>query len=93
MHPDHWLFRYFVMLDSLVGFDTPRHLLVMWIFLAFIPIHVYLAIGPITSSAKEGFVGLSGGRWCRKGTKFEDGQQFPSRKMMVDQRPPEERLA
>jgi Ni/Fe-hydrogenase b-type cytochrome subunit len=74
--PDHWLLRYFVMFDSLVGVQYVRlvHLLVMWIFLAFIPIHVYLAIRA-DNIEREGGVSsiISGGRWCRKGTKFEDG--------------------
>jgi len=74
--PDHWLFHYLIWFDSLVGVQYIRlvHLLVMWVFLAFIPIHVYLAIRADTVE-REGAISsiISGGRWCRKGTKFEDG--------------------
>ncbi|WP_318258638.1 cytochrome b/b6 domain-containing protein [Geobacter anodireducens] len=74
--PDHWLFRHLVRLDTLVGVQYVRlaHLLVMWIFLAFIPIHVYLAIRADTVE-REGAISsiISGGRWCRRGTSFEDG--------------------
>jgi Ni/Fe-hydrogenase b-type cytochrome subunit len=74
--PDHWLFHYIIWFDHLVGVQYLRlaHLLIMWIFLAFIPIHVYLAIRADTVE-REGAISsiISGGRWCRKGTKFEDG--------------------
>jgi Ni/Fe-hydrogenase b-type cytochrome subunit len=74
--PDHWLFHYLIWFDRLVGVQYLRlvHLLVMWVFLAFIPIHVYLAIRADTVE-REGAISsiISGGRWCRKGTKFEDG--------------------
>jgi Ni/Fe-hydrogenase 1 B-type cytochrome subunit len=46
----------------------------MWVFLIFIPIHVYLAIRADTVEREGGISSIiSGGRWCRKGTKFEDG--------------------
>lgn len=74
--PDHWLFHYLIWFDRLVGVQYMRlaHLLLMWVFLAFIPIHVYLAIRADTVE-REGAISsiISGGRWCRKGTKFEDG--------------------
>ncbi|HBA87654.1 MAG TPA: Ni/Fe-hydrogenase, b-type cytochrome subunit [Geobacter sp.] len=74
--PDHWLLRHFVWFDSLVGVQYLRlvHLLTMWVFLAFIPIHVYLSIRADTVE-REGAISsiISGGRWCRRGTKFEDG--------------------
>ncbi|WP_338270896.1 Ni/Fe-hydrogenase, b-type cytochrome subunit [Geobacter sp. 60473] len=74
--PDHWLFRHLVRIDTLVGVQYVRlaHLLTMWIFLAFIPIHVYLAIRADTVE-REGAISsiISGGRWCRRGTSFEDG--------------------
>jgi Ni/Fe-hydrogenase b-type cytochrome subunit len=74
--PDQWLLRYFVWFDNLVGVQYLRlaHQLIMWIFLAFIPIHVYLSIRADTVE-REGALSsiVSGGRWCRKGTKFEDG--------------------
>lgn len=74
--PDHWLLRYFVWFDDLFGVQHLRlaHQLIMWIFLAFIPIHVYLSIRADTVE-REGALSsiVSGGRWCRKGTKFEDG--------------------
>lgn len=73
--PDHWLFHYLIWFDSLVGVQYLRfaHLLIMWVFLAFIPIHVYLSIRADTVE-REGAISsiVSGGRWCRKGTKFED---------------------
>lgn len=73
--PDHWLFHYLIWLDNLVGVQNLRlaHLLIMWVFLAFIPIHVYLSIRADTVE-REGAISsiISGGCWCRKGTKFED---------------------
>jgi Ni/Fe-hydrogenase 1 B-type cytochrome subunit len=74
--PDWWLFQPMIWLDNLVGVQYLRlaHLLIMWVFLAFIPIHVYLAIRSDTVE-REGAISsiISGGRWCRKGTSFEDG--------------------
>ncbi len=71
-----WLFTPFTWLNGLIGLQYMRliHLFMMWIFLAFIPIHVYLAIRSDTIE-REGSISsiFSGGRWCRKGTKFEDG--------------------
>lgn len=73
--PDNWLLRYVVLFDSLVGTQYLRlaHLFIMWIFLAFIPIHVYLSIRADTVE-REGAISsiISGGRWCRKGSRFED---------------------
>jgi len=72
---NHWLFQYFYWLNGLIGIQYVRliHLFMMWVFLAFIPIHVYLAIRADTVE-REGAISsiFSGGRWCRKGTKFED---------------------
>jgi Ni/Fe-hydrogenase 1 B-type cytochrome subunit len=74
--PDHWLFHYLIWIDNLVGVQYLRlaHLLIMWVFLAFIPIHVYLSVRADTVE-REGAISsiISGGRWCRKGTRFEDG--------------------
>jgi Ni/Fe-hydrogenase 1 B-type cytochrome subunit len=74
--PEHWLFGHILWLNHLIGPQYVRliHLYIMWIFLAFIPIHVYLAIRADTVE-REGAISsiFSGGRWCRKGTKFEDG--------------------
>ena len=74
--PDFWLFQPLIWLGHLVGVQNLRlcHLLIMWVFLAFIPIHVYLSIRADTVE-REGAISsiISGGRWCRKGTKFEDG--------------------
>ena len=74
--PDFWLFQPLIWFGHLVGFQYLRlaHLLIMWVFLAFIPIHVYLAIRADTVE-REGAISsiISGGRWCRKTTKFEDG--------------------
>ncbi len=73
--PGNIVFRYFVMFDDLVGVQYVRlvHQFVMWIFLAFIPIHVYLSVRADTVE-REGALSsiVSGGRWCRKGTHFED---------------------
>jgi Ni/Fe-hydrogenase b-type cytochrome subunit len=73
--PEHWLLRHLLWLDDLLGVQNVRliHLLMMWVFLAFIPIHFYLAIRADTVE-REGAISsiISGGRWCRKGTKFED---------------------
>jgi len=74
--PEHWLFRYLVAFDRLVGVQYVRfaHLLVMWVFLIFIPIHFYLAIRADTIEREGGISSIvSGGRWCRRGTTFEDG--------------------
>ncbi len=72
---NHWLFGYFFWLNDLIGIQYVRliHLFMLWIFLAFIPIHVYLAIRADTVE-REGAISsiFSGGRWCRKGTRFED---------------------
>lgn len=72
---NHWLFGYFFWLNGLIGIQYVRliHLFMLWIFLAFIPIHVYLAIRADTVE-REGAISsiFSGGRWCRKGTRFED---------------------
>ncbi|MFZ2950124.1 MAG: cytochrome b/b6 domain-containing protein, partial [Desulfuromonadaceae bacterium] len=69
------LFSPFFMLNDLIGIQYVRliHFFMMWIFLAFIPIHVYLAIRADTVE-REGAISsiFSGGRWCRKGTRFED---------------------
>jgi len=74
--PQHWLFGNLLWLNHLIGPQYVRliHLATMWIFLAFIPIHVYLAIRSDTVE-REGAISsiFSGGRWCRKGTRFEDG--------------------
>jgi len=74
--PDFWLFHYLIRLDQLIGVQYLRlaHLFIMWIFLAFIPIHVYLSIRADTVE-REGAISsvISGGRWCRKGSHFEDG--------------------
>jgi Ni/Fe-hydrogenase b-type cytochrome subunit len=74
--PDHWFFRYFFWIDQLVGSQYVRliHLLMLWVFLAFIPIHIYLAIRADTVE-RDGAISsiFSGGRWCRKGSHFEDG--------------------
>lgn len=71
-----WLAAPFTWLNGLVGIQYIRlvHLFMMWVFLAFIPIHVYLAIRADTVE-REGAISsiFSGGRWCRKGTRFEDG--------------------
>ncbi len=74
--PDHWLFHYFLWFDRLVGIQYIRfvHLVVMWVFLIFIPIHVYLAIRADTVEREGAITSIvSGGRWCRKGARFEDG--------------------
>lgn len=74
--PDNWLFHYLIWFDRLVGIQYIRlaHLLVMWVFLIFIPIHVYLAIRADTIEREGGISSIiSGGRWCRKGIRFEDG--------------------
>jgi Ni/Fe-hydrogenase 1 B-type cytochrome subunit len=74
--PDFWLFHYLIWFDRTVGIQYIRlaHLLVMWVLLIFIPIHVYLAIRADTVEREGGISSIiSGGRWCRKGTKFEDG--------------------
>lgn len=74
--PDFWLFHYLIWFDRTVGIQYIRlaHLLLMWVFLIFIPIHVYLAIRADTVEREGGISSIiSGGRWCRKGTKFEDG--------------------
>lgn len=74
--PDHWLFHYLLWFDRMVGVQYVRlvHLLAMWVFLIFIPIHFYLAIRADTVEREGGISSIvSGGRWCRKGTKFEDG--------------------
>lgn len=69
------LFSPFFMLNDLIGIQYVRliHFFMMWVFLAFIPIHVYLAIRADTVE-REGAISsiFSGGRWCRKGTRFED---------------------
>jgi len=74
--PANWLFAPFIWLNGLIGIQYVRlaHLFMMWVFLAFIPIHVYLAIRADTVE-REGAISsiFSGGRWCRKGTRFEDG--------------------
>jgi Ni/Fe-hydrogenase 1 B-type cytochrome subunit len=74
--PDYWLLQPLIWFGHLVGVQYLRlaHLLIMWVFLAFIPIHFYLAIRADTVE-REGAISsiISGGRWCRKGTKFEDG--------------------
>ncbi|HZV80855.1 MAG TPA: cytochrome b/b6 domain-containing protein [Geobacteraceae bacterium] len=73
--PDHWIFGHILWLNHLIGSQYVRiiHLATMWIFLAFIPIHIYLSIRADTVE-REGAISsiFSGGRWCRKGTKFED---------------------
>lgn len=74
--PNHWLFHYLLWFDRMVGVQYIRliHLVVMWVFLIFIPIHVYLAIRADTIEREGGISSIvSGGRWCRKGTRFEDG--------------------
>ena len=74
--PDFWLFHYLIWLDRTVGVQYIRlaHLLSMWVFLIFIPIHFYLAIRADTLEREGGISSIvSGGRWCRKGTRFEDG--------------------
>lgn len=72
----NWLFGSFSWLNGLIGLQYMRliHLFMMWVFLAFIPIHVYLAVRADTVE-REGAISsiFSGGRWCRKGTRFEDG--------------------
>ena len=72
---NNWYFSVFFWLNSLIGIQYVRliHLFMMWVFLAFIPIHVYLAIRADTVE-REGSISsiFSGGRWCRKGTRFED---------------------
>lgn len=74
--PQAWFLHPFIWLDNLVGISYLRlvHLLIMWVFLAFVPIHVYLSVRADTVE-REGAISsiVSGGRWCRKGTKFEDG--------------------
>ncbi len=74
--PDNPLLHYLVWFDRAVGIQYVRlvHLLVMWVFLIFIPIHFYLAIRADTVEREGGMSSIiSGGRWCRKQTKFEDG--------------------
>jgi len=74
--PDNPLFHYLIWFDKTVGIQHVRfvHLAVMWIFLIFIPIHFYLAIRADTVEREGGISSIvSGGRWCRKGTRFEDG--------------------
>jgi Ni/Fe-hydrogenase b-type cytochrome subunit len=72
----HWFFKHFLWLNNLLGAQYVRlvHLFMMWVFMAFLPIHIYLAIRADTVE-REGAISsiFSGGRWCRKGTKFEDG--------------------
>lgn len=72
---NNWLFSAFSWLNGLIGLQYMRlvHLFMMWVFLAFIPIHVYLAIRADTIE-RDGAISsiFSGGRWCRKGTTFED---------------------
>jgi len=74
--PDFRLFHSLIWLDRTVGIQYIRlaHLLSMWVFLIFIPIHFYLAIRADTLEREGGISSIvSGGRWCRKGTTFEDG--------------------
>ncbi len=74
--PQHWVIGNLLVLNHLIGPQYVRiiHLATMWIFLAFIPNHVYLSIRADTVE-REGAISsiFSGGRWCRKGTHFEDG--------------------
>jgi Ni/Fe-hydrogenase 1 B-type cytochrome subunit len=73
--PQHWFFGWFMWLNYLIGNANVRliHTIGMWLFVLFIPAHIYLSIladnvdreGAITSM-------ISGGRWLRKGVPFVD---------------------
>ena len=73
--PQQWFFRWFMWLNRLIGNANVRliHTVGMWLLLLFLPAHIYLSIladnvdreGAITSI-------ISGGRWVRKGVRFED---------------------
>lgn len=73
--PTQWFYQWFMPINDVVTIPYVRliHLIGMWCFLIFATIHVYLSIlagnvdrdGTISSM-------FSGGRWVRKGVKFQD---------------------
>lgn len=73
--PDQWFYQWFMPINDWLGIPYVRliHLIGMWCFILFATVHVYLSIlagnvdrdGTISSM-------FSGGRWLRKGVRFQD---------------------
>jgi Ni/Fe-hydrogenase 1 B-type cytochrome subunit len=74
-NPGNWFFALFEWIPRLFGANQVRlfHVAMMWLVILFVPIHIYLVIRA-DGYAREGSLSamLSGGRWVRKGARFED---------------------
>lgn len=73
--PTNWFYSWFMPLNDWIGIANVRlvHTLGMWTFLVFAIAHVYL--GFLSGNMdRDGTISsmVSGGRWARKGVKFND---------------------
>ncbi len=75
--PTHWFYGLFMPLNELIGIPNMRliHAFGMWAVIIFAICHVYLSI-LADNEDRDGTVSsmFSGGRWARKGAKFNDEQ-------------------
>lgn len=73
--PENWFFSLFQWPIRMFGANEVRlfHVTMMWLIILFVPLHVYLVIRA-DGYAREGSLSsmLSGGRWIRRGARFED---------------------
>jgi Ni/Fe-hydrogenase b-type cytochrome subunit len=70
-----WFWGLFQWINNLLGAQQTRllHYSIMWLILLFVPMHVYLSVRA-DSTERSGAISamVSGGRWVRRGAKFQD---------------------
>ena len=70
-----WFWGLFQWINDLIGTQQTRlvHYVIMWVIILFVPLHVYLSVRA-DSTERSGAISamVSGGRWVRRGAKFED---------------------
>lgn len=82
-NPGQWPFSWFQWLNTSFGADTVRmaHYIGMWLFLIFIPAHVYLSARSDTVD-RGGAISsmINGGVWVRKNAPVVDAEHYGERK-------------
>ncbi len=70
-----WFWGLFQWINNLLGAQQTRllHYAIMWLILLFVPLHVYMSVRA-DSTERSGAISamVSGGRWVRRGARFED---------------------
>jgi Ni/Fe-hydrogenase 1 B-type cytochrome subunit len=86
-NPSQWPFSWFQWLNTWFGADTVRmaHYIGMWLFLIFIPAHVYLSARSDTVD-RGGAISsmINGGVWVRKNAPVVDAEHYGERKSSAE---------